>query len=353
MQTERAWPRADPNLEPPHQKTELMKTSLLLTAAFAFSLTASATVLTVSNDPNSPAQYDEIGHALYYANPNDTILISGGVYTNTNIVNMPLTIIGNGTFANYSSPTTASFKLTAGADGSRIIGINFDPLLFGPFEILDASNIYISRVTAGYISCEDAGNITIVHSKFNGATFFNCQDVILRNSIISDDIFYNNTSILISNNMITASSINNDGNAVYSNNVFYNFGNFLLGTPGLFNNNLMYGSSFTLPPAGSSGSGNINQQDPLFVSFTNTMNSDSIFHVNDLHLQTGSPAQNAGTDGLDLGIYGGSDPMPETAPYQVMGKPRLPEVIEYNVLAPTSVPQNGTLNIEVKAVKND
>jgi len=69
-------------------------------------------------------------------------------------------------------------------------------------------------------------------------------------------------------------------------------------------------------------------------------------YFDDYRLQPGSAAANYGTDGKDVGIYGGTSPID----YPLAGEPPVPQIksmtINNNV-----VPPGGTLNVNVKAKK--
>ena len=70
--------------------------------------------------------------------------------------------------------------------------------------------------------------------------------------------------------------------------------------------------------------------------------------TSDWHILAGSPAHNAGTDGTDLGIYGGTQPMANlTGASNLFPQMTLLEL--YN----TNVPVNGNLNVRFKARKQD
>jgi hypothetical protein len=70
----------------------------------------------------------------------------------------------------------------------------------------------------------------------------------------------------------------------------------------------------------------------------------------DYHLDTGSPGIAAGTDGTDIGIYGGLYPFPggENVPWQTSAMPTLPQIYKMNVLNPT-LPIDGTLQVKIEA----
>ena len=127
-------------------------------------------------------------------------------------------------------------------------------------------------------------------------------------------------------------------------------------------NNILYGAeptgttncSFTknisylataLPPAGNLGSGNLNSTNPVFVSYPPS--GGGFAYTYDFHLQPSSPGKNAGTDGTDIGIYGGM------LPYNVGANPHFPQMMELTLPSGSSVPAGGTLNVHFKAKKQN
>ena len=149
------------------------------------------------------------------------------------------------------------------------------------------------------------------------------SNIVIRNNIFLRSYLHADDA-LIANNVFVALneqySIRDSNNLLVVNNIFYrmqpmtgvNINN------SVFNNNLAITTSpdtDNLPtpssPIGTNtGQGNIEGQDPLFVNFPEgaTLGSDSWTTTMDFNLQAGSPAKNAGSDGTDLGIYGGTDP---------------------------------------------
>ena len=100
----------------------------------------------------------------------------------------------------------------------------------------------------------------------------------------------------------------------------------------------------TFPPAGNTGSGNIDATDPLLVSYTPGSLYDA---TQDYHLQPGSAAAGAATDATDIGIHGGSSNFSEQG--EVLINPIMREV---TIMNPTIAP-NGTINVHVNATKPD
>jgi hypothetical protein len=79
----------------------------------------------------------------------------------------------------------------------------------------------------------------------------------------------------------------------------------------------------------------------IFVNQTGNIYS----YMQDYHLKSTSPGKNAGTDGMDVGIYGGSSPFKEGA------LPVNPHIRFKNVAGSTN--SSGTLNIHFKVAAQD
>lgn len=331
-----------------------MKTSLLLTAALAFSVTASATVLTVSNNPESPAQYTSIQAAIDAASPTDTILISAGYYDSQSVsLAKPLTIIGAGYIGGGIATRTGPVTVTAGSEGSYISGFQVGTI--DGLSLNDVSGITLSRISGNITLSSNVHGVIIKHSRISDFSINEAQNVIIRNSYLSGTIKSSHSNTIIFNNNIFRNSKFDDvSNFKISNSIFFGEFTDIVIIPAypdhIFSNNIAYQCGGLILPNSGGSSSNLNDQDPLFVA--PLLLGITIYEA-DFHLQSGSPGRNAGADGSDLGLYGGWDPMPTTAPLQLQGKPRLPEITEFNILTPTTVPQNGSLNIEVQAIKHD
>lgn len=146
--------------------------------------------------------------------------------------------------------------------------------------------------------------------------------------------------------------------SIFSNNVCYSFGGdsfvgrshvitnsiFMNYTMGSVRESSFANSIFNINPninlASNSSSGNFFETDPLFVQF-NWFD----LYTSDLSLQSGSIGINAGTDGTDIGLFGGKG-------FLVSGLPGIPQVESLVILNP-NVPQNGTLNIKVDGKANN
>ena len=100
-----------------------------------------------------------------------------------------------------------------------------------------------------------------------------------------------------------------------------------------------------MPGTGNIGSGNMNSTNPLFVNFP--LLGAAFSWSYDFHLQATSPGKNAGTDGTDIGIYGGMLPLePGTNPH-------FPQMMTLTLPSGSSVPAGGTLNVHFTAKKQN
>ncbi len=333
-----------------------MKTTLLLLASL-FTVAANATVYTVSNEPGHPAQYTDLQAAHDAAASGDTLYVTpsatnyGSLY-----VSHAITVIGGGYGNAGANSMISGIYCQDGSSGSNFIGLDVSGLY--PTYDSENSSILIERCRVSSISYNyyyyALNGLIVKHSVVNSIQMSSdWSNVLITNNLITGQISSSSSpSVLISNNVFT----NNGGYALYnvqyavvSNNIFYGSAP---STDGYgvencaFNNNLSFGSSDDdLPPTGSNvGSGNFVGMDPLFVNVPDYQGLPTY----DYHLQAGSPGHNAGTDGMDIGLYGGSAPLAVA----LDGVPRLPLVTQFNLLN-SSIGQGGSINVQVQGSKHD
>jgi hypothetical protein len=344
-----------------------MKKQLLFSILLVLQINAFAVIRTVNNMPNGGAQYTSIVSALAAANHNDTIYISGSTssYETPITINKRITLIGPGFKIGGASQNTLEANIdqiyidsslaTHGANRVKIMGMKLTYITLQN----NVKNITIERCRFYNLGINNASNSGVT---IRGCTFehINNNSGPSSNNIeISNcafKLFYNltpnttvNQCVIYERNLNTSHSATN---TLFVNNIFYNTN---IGAASInactFSNNLIYAVNVTiynLPLPGSNGAGNINQQDPLFVSSlpSSDISWPNIFDYN-YRLQAGSPALTASSTGGQLGIYGGPFAMNQ------MGiLPTIPQVNEINISNP-AVPQNGTLNVNVKARKQN
>ncbi len=342
---------------------------------FALATFAQSHILTVSNYSQYPAQYSSLKDAIDAAQPGDTIYVFGSpnVYSGVTIEKDSLTIIGPGfspiSYTNYEANVSAINIY--GGDYITIEGL----YLSDNYGAVYISGRYVSSTYTDYSS-----NIRIEGNYLSGIKIVDeSNNIILKGNIIkthiilgeydNDDnhddevyniVFANNyikTSPVIKNRYVTSTFVNNiftypfaeSYSANVKNNIFY------LSTTDTepwdncsschYDNNLFYNEMSDFPFSTSDTSitnnGNILNKDPQFVNFANPYSVDA-----DYHLQPTSPGHNAGTDGTDLGIYGGGYDFRERGEV-----PYLPVIYDFSIYNPQLQP-NDTLKVKLRVRTN-
>lgn len=342
---------------------------------------ASATVWTVSNDANRPAQFTTVQEAHNAASPGDTVLVTGSAtnYAGVSMVK-PLVIYGE-SIDGVDFPKTYISSIgfnrlnsSLSSSGSRVYGVHVGQVYFD-------SNF--SGASTGQLTLND---IIIERCRVNGGGIYNydgLSDVTFRNCLfqngglsmgypqpiaISNLIFTNN---VMDNFSFTTAYTNNqdyNGNVVFRNNLFINRTTGVFGgdmqeivlennifyrcePTGLvnstFNNNLSYLCNANDLPYGTNvGSGNLVNVNPQLVNYP-ALGGVAHSWGYDYSLQAGSPAIGTGTNGSDIGINSGNSPVANLYKYA-----KIPAVTSLDIPV-SSVPVGGTLQINIQAVSRD
>jgi hypothetical protein len=347
--------------------------NLLTLAIFLMaSMQSSATILVANNNTTSPGQYATLQSAIDAATDGDTIHVepSNFIYDfnnfNGNInLNKSLTLIGIGNEPNKDIPYASSLSQirmsgTACSLGATFIGLKMGGISMAcgqPIYNLHISHCDFSTIGGTYESNCFAPtgyfNTVIEHSIIGNTNFtgFSSGDNILFNNVVFYGYQHNlsagQSNVIVKNSLFlyfTTGDI--QGTTVtFENNIFYKVGPNLTNNPGLtncvFNNNLFYQNYNDDPIYGSNtGADNIISQDPLFENYVNGTAYSSAYNF---RLQELSPGHNAGTDGQDIGLYGGNNVWSETGEH-----PTIPVVREMNI-ENSVVPSQGTITVHVKS----
>ncbi len=203
-------------------------------------------------------------------------------------------------------------------------------------ELFAEQCIFISSITL----TSACGGPSISTALFNNCIMMGTFDynTPASNGLVSNCVFFGGSA-----NLATIQ------NTIFSNNIFY--GSQLAAANGVktgctFNSNLTFGTNnnaLTYP--NSSTTGTLANSDPLFVKASppaNGQNYSTLFNgVQNLNLQAGSPAINAGSDGTNLGTSGGSSAFN----YFTQGFTPSP-VMTSLLINNATLPENGTLQVE-------
>jgi hypothetical protein len=364
-----------------------MKSNFLLVSicVLAFAFSANATTWTVNNNGNSPGQYTSIQAAVNAASSGDSIYVEpspndygsfsvprklfifgGGGDPYTYQANNR-TIVDGVTFTNQTTFPVSS------SSGSQIEGFYIGS---GISVGCNLSNITMLRneIPGGFNLCGTDTNMIIINNVISSgqvyftSSFNNDNTILVANNFFINQnaqaMFENNggqdqeTGVQFINNVVYNSStgLTNSGsffrtlnNASIKNNIFYcqgGTGTFNSGCNACtFENNITYSPNCSqiLPDGNNTGTGNINNTNPAFVAgpaVYTVINVDLLYNYN-WHLTNSSPGHLSGSDGTDIGIYGGPYPF---ANFETIT--RLPQMRFLEINNPTVQP-GGTLHVNV------
>jgi hypothetical protein len=314
-----------------------------------------AHIITVSNNTVNVGQYSNLQTAVTAAHPGDTIYVLGSPtdYGAVTITTPRITLIGagynvSGLQNNYNSVVDYVY-LNGIVNSVKIQGlyINNSIQQSGTAVIVDSVDVERCYVTSGlYVY---GPYWTIRNNNINNVYIQNNSNVYIQNNFLEDIENTNQTTVYVDHNDFATYN----GNALYtsisnaqiSNNVFY-YENPENGTGCTFTNNITSaGSTINLNSyAGNTGTGNIFSTPPGWVDATIPNSTVSLSAVLNYtwKFTNASLAHNAASDKGDIGIYGGSYPMPN-----VSGIAQIPEITSINI-QPNTV-KGGNLNIAFNA----
>lgn len=361
--------------------------SLLAGSLLFLAISAPAKILSVSNNPDRPAQYTTVQLAIDASVAGDTIYVHGSQFLYPDFtVNKRLVIIGAGYNSNnqFNLPTRVNyvyFFRDAGlqnGSGSVISGFAIAYGMWPTAGSLAISDIRLFRNSLPatiytYTGAAYGNNWSIYNNIFtgfiyggsNGATSPSSTNFSIQNNIFSGGGIssFSASSVVIDHNVFTgANNLSYLFYATLTNNIFIRSTGTLMNATVSFNtfsNNLS--NLITVTPTAptdnfatgsNTASGNFVQVDPLFE---NVKNLDAYNNTFNYRLQVTSTVRNAGTDLTDLGIYGGTFSFPSGGAvgsgFDTSPLPPIPQVTEVNIKNATLQPGT-SLNVQVKARVN-
>lgn len=344
-----------------------MRSLFLVLASLWLFLQANATVLTVSNHVLTAGQYTTLAAAYAAANVGDTLYLHGSPTNYGSLtINKRITLIGAG--YNDSSTFRLSTMVSAiSIDSSTTLALPISGVTIIGMECASVqtvgglNNVTISRCRTLY-DILIKGNGWIVENSLTNAIYFmpgSVSSCILRNNMINFRIGAYSAAVtapglLIDHNIIYSASgipISNISYAVVSNNIFFGVDPSTSTVANCsFNNNMAIGSTaFTFPSGSNISSGNVST---LFTTyqFLHTLTTATLSFVqivsNNWHLRSTSLGHNNATDGTDMGIYGGSNPMSN-----MNGTPGIMPQMTLMTILNSSVPAGTPVNVRFKSRK--
>ena len=322
------------------------------------------TILTVSNNAAYPAQFASVTAGIAAASDGDTIYIYPSYYNENVTMGKKLILIGAGLNPQRPSKTGTyiqNFTINSiAANGSVLMGIGFVTPVNA--NVAAVSNLIISDCYMGANggSADFAGSNILIENCYIKCNLrfvtYNVSNIIIQNCVFDGGIALRpGIPAIIRNNIFAGSDPNNKAfqdeqygeawspSVSIENNIFFKtnpIGDRGASDACTFKNNI-YWQTLNPTPANVLSSGNVNA-DPQFVNYPA---GGSAFSFNyDYHLKTGSPGINYGTDGKDVGMWGG--PVPINAGFE----PPIPRIYDLKA-ANATVPVGGTLQLTIKATK--
>ena len=283
----------------------------------------------------------------------DTLYLSTGNFSAPTSIAKGLKIIGAGHFPDSAEVTrrtiiTGRLTVSLGADSLRLEGLYINSFIIydagSPINYVKVIRCFFTGASFNSTTATDAKNNCSFEECFvEGNIDFNSygDNLLVRNSIISGLIRNINRNALIDGNIFTNTTTSKTSSTLYNvdysevrNNIFYVGAYSYSGCPNSkFNKNMFLSSSFTITNNYTISSA----ASSIFKNITTD------WYSSDYHLKT--PQSYPGTDGTQVGIYGGQS-------FKEKGTPSNPTIL-YKTIAPRT-DANGNLQIsfQVKAQDN-
>jgi len=338
-----------------------MKRQTLLTLTIAIAMTMTLNAQTIALHSSTGVQIIKgntaLATAYTAAQSSDTLYLSDGSFTPPANFDKRLMIFGAGHYVDSTLATgktfiNGNFTLDENADLFYLEGVE----ITGNFTIStnnSANNVVIKRckINGTFNALGDLSNPTsnlslIGNVLMNRLNLENLQNSLLSNNIISNT-FQGSNGNMFSNNIVLGfiwgSSMDylfSGNNNTLNNNIFLweGYAANVAGSGNVFNNNLYvepspdYGATAT-----SSGNYTGILQSSIFVNQTGS----TFNYTHNYHLQ--SPTTYLGTDGSQVGIYGG------TFPYKEGAVPLNPHIQLKNIAPTTDASGDLQIQIQVEA----
>ncbi len=322
-----------------------MKTLFTFITAFFLFASVDAKIVYLNNslpNPNiSENLFTSWTDAYSVVSNGDTIYVFGTQNSYGRVtIDKKLTILGPGYYLTENKETQVN-KLVAGFDQISFVDGSQGSYIQGITDVENFYSLYIAQ-NIDDITIENCFLYTVFFDTKNASNTIKIS--LKKNTIgsITMENFYNGiaTNLIISNNIIRGSFYLNTGSSgIIANNLLLN-NSFYSGVSSSFEiaNNIYLNTNtnnFSIKPlpdasvhnnislTGAFGSDNNNitvPQSTLFITDENAT-TDGMYMLSE-----NSPAKGAGSNGTDIGPFGGPDP------YRLSGLPNLPNIYELSTV---------------------
>jgi hypothetical protein len=340
----------------------MKKILIALVAGFiSWSLFAQAPI--ILQDGENTYISSSIDSVMAHAVDGASVYLPGGnvILTKAWLIHKKLHIFGAGHYPDSSAATSQTLisgniiRFVPGSSGSSLTGFYFNnDIYFGesPTDVIQFVDVSRCNLNSVYL-----GHQSSAHGSLS--TNIRFAENVIRGRITGSEAQY----CLFENNIIDGQLISFVQNASFFNNIFnysYSYSDVFANSSGLIvnnniftrdypglsasqiNNNIFNVNISGAPGGDNIGDGNIGSQSPA-VTF---INADGINfkYSDDYRLKEDSPGIAGGTDGKDIGIYGGVNP------YKTSAVPSNPHIRMVNIAKET---KNGVLHVEITAAAQE
>jgi len=338
---------------------EIIHITLFTTILLFAQSTFAQNLISVQNG-NKTSFYLQVDSAITHSQDGDTIYIPGGSWILNKPINKSIHLIGVGyhpdsTNTNFPTTLQGNIVLAEGSSNGSLAGIFLQGVFLGIEGIIANSyTVTRCRITYGFTLYSSNNNISFIENVLEGQ----CS-MITGNNCPTNCSFYNNIICSYFNNGVGTFLKSNFKNNIFlqaesdygihtqystlDNNIFVSSCHALSSCINTIVKNNLFVETIIFPTGTNVGSNNlVNQtQNSIFIN-----QEGSVFdYTHDYHLKSDSPGINAGTDGTDIGIYGG------IYPWKHGSIPSNPHFQSVKVAPKTD--SNGNLNVNIKVTAQD
>lgn len=334
----------------------MKKIKLLLVLIVIGAMQTNAAQWSVSNSPQNPGQFNTITAALTSSSviSGDTLLLHPTPISYGNIsITKRITLIGAGFNTQRTAPqivTVGQITLVSNTNsgGSKFYGMRISQIVTSGLTMNDIT-IEDCRIDNNILSSAIPFNWTVRNCVFTATSNYNIdlqQSTLNAGSMLVNHCLFANTfsgsysTLIVRNCLFVQGVFSNVQNATFENCIFRSTGFTVSGVLNCTFNNCISGVS-ALPIAGNTGANNVA---PAAVIMVNAP-GNSVNLTHDYHLTAASPGYASGTDGQQLGLFGGN------STFNISGEPLNSAIIRNFQITNSVVPVNGTLNINATITK--
>lgn len=339
----------------------------------ALSLSTKAQIAVTLNHLGTTTLYKGV-NAVVEANAaavnGDTINIPGGYFTSITI-SKKLVIFGTGHFPDSLNATgrsylTSGITLNDGADSSHIEGLYFDgDISFASGSDID--DVVIRRCNFGSLSiagtAKNNERTLINQNIIRGSVDFNntthllfCNNIVydkINNNTESTNLIDHNAFLYTTGSYWSGAILNNVSNTLFTNNIFSiswpgegGSSAFLSGNNNTFTKNIFIFNPTTTWWDNNYTGGNLYDVSTTTI-FENRTHGSTFNYTQNFNLQATCAGKNAGTDGTDIGIFGGIS----VYTFKTASMPSNPHISAKTIDPTTS--SNGKLGVNIKVNAQD